>query len=360
MKLRNLQGLRAIAALAVVVVHLYNLEATYLVGHVWTKPFHILGGYGIDLFFVISGFIILVTAWDQFGGAVSAGQFLVRRITRIYPPYWVACIMMLAVYLLHPAYINPHSAHRPDIVASFLILPQRGEPLVLVGWTLVYEILFSLVFTIALLFRRSWLPVISVIWIALMIAAAHINSPAGRVLSSPLNLEFVFGMIAGAVFVRRPGAFARAVTVLAIGSTLALAIWTVTLPAEYLELGWWRPFVIGLPMTAAVYGLLQLEAQGRFVFLRSLQRIGDASYSLYLWHVPVLGLVALAIFHLHRHVEIMHPIFIVCGYAASIGAALLLYAWVERPLLRFLRRLGKAYGLRISRSKGRIASAQTR
>ena len=101
--LGNIQALRAVAALMVVVVHAYAVESTYLPGRPWTTPFHVLGTYGVDLFFVISGTVMVASTAGWFGKPGSPLRFLTRRATRIYPPYWIVSALVLVAFLVVPA-----------------------------------------------------------------------------------------------------------------------------------------------------------------------------------------------------------------------------------------------------------------
>src|ERR1700681_4836051 len=122
--LGNVQALRAIAALMVVVVHAYAVESTYLPGRPWTTPFHVLGTYGVDLFFVISGTVMVVTTAGWFGTPGASLRFLTRRATRIYPPYWIVTALVLVAFLLVPGATGVHRSVAPDVLASFLAVPQ--------------------------------------------------------------------------------------------------------------------------------------------------------------------------------------------------------------------------------------------
>ena len=209
--LGNVQALRAIAALMVVVVHAYAVESTYLPGRPWTTPFHVLGTYGVDLFFVISGTVMLVSTATWFGEKTAPRRFLARRATRIYPPYAIVTALVLVAYLLVPSATGAHRSARPDVLLSFLALPQRGEPLLVVGWTLTYELVFYCVFAVALRFQRRYLPLITAIWLLAVVLIGAFGPPENpwvRVLGSWFNLEFVFGMAVGTAVLR--GALRRA------------------------------------------------------------------------------------------------------------------------------------------------------
>ncbi|MBC5828900.1 MAG: acyltransferase [Candidatus Eremiobacteraeota bacterium] len=336
MKLQNVQALRAVAALLVVAVHLYGIEAKYLLGWPWLSPLHIYGQFGVDLFFVISGAVMTITAWKSFGAASSAWRFIGRRVTRIVPPYWLVSGLILPFYLYRPALFNPHSAHAPNVWASFLLLPQAGEPLLIVGWTLVYEMFFYLVFTLTLLFQRRLMPLIIGLWAVSFIMVrvwVPVSTPFLRVISSPMNGEFVFGIMIGALFMRRrlyaPHAFFAVALFLLCGT-----LWvTAQLRDDYISVNWSRLAYVGIPMALLVYGALGLEQCFAQVAPKLLQRIGDSSYSLYLWHVPILTVLGFALHYTHFQGFGAHLGLVVVGYAVVVSASIILYRRIERPLL---------------------------
>ena len=141
-----LQILRAVAAVAVVLVHA-GIDLSYF-GHTnvtWTTR----GNAGVDLFFVVSGFVMVYIASPQFGKREAPVQFFVRRLIRIVPLYW----------LLTTGYIVAKSYPLAYIAASYLFIPAARpngvlQPVILQGWTLTYEMFFYLLFAIAILLRR--------------------------------------------------------------------------------------------------------------------------------------------------------------------------------------------------------------
>jgi peptidoglycan/LPS O-acetylase OafA/YrhL len=355
--LGNVQALRAVAALLVVVVHAYAVESTYLPGRPWTTPFHVFGTYGVDLFFVISGTVMVASTATWFGERGAARRFLVRRATRIYPPYWVVSALVLAVYLVAPLVAGAHRSAPPEILASFLCLPQPGEPLLVVGWTLTYELVFYAVFALALCFRRSALVVVTAAWlasVALLHAFGPADSPWVRVLGSPFNLEFAFGMLIGAAVLRDVLVAPRALFALAVAAVVATCVATAYSGREYEIVTWSRPFAVGLPMALLVYSVLGLERHHRLLAPRWLRAQGDASYSLYLWHVLVLGGIGFALNRIHLHGVPARLAIVGGGYAAAIAVSFLAYAYLERPLLR----LGRRYRESASSTTGRKAFAQ--
>jgi exopolysaccharide production protein ExoZ len=354
--LGNIQALRAVAALMVVVVHAYAVESTYLPGRPWTTPFHVLGTYGVDLFFVISGTVMVASTAGWFGEPGAPLRFLTRRATRIYPPYWIVTALVLVAFLVVPAATGVHRSAAPDVFASFLAVPQAGEPLLVVGWTLSYELIFYAIFGLALRFEARYLALVTALWMAAVIAIGafgpHAN-PWVRVLGSPLNLEFVLGMAIGGAALRGIFVAPRTILVIGIAGALAACVATAYSGREFIEVGWWRPFAVGVPMALIVYGALGIERAG-VLAPRWLRAQGDASYALYLWHVPVIGAIGLALHGIHLHGTPARLAIVAGGYALAIAASFVAYAVIERPLLGLARR----YLPRASNSTGRRAAAQ--
>ena len=355
--LGNVQALRAVAALLVVVVHAYAVESTYLPGRPWTTPFHILGTYGVDLFFVISGVVMLVSTATWFGEKSAPRRFLARRATRIYPPYWIVTALVLLAFLIVPSATGLHRSAPPQILQSFLALPQPGEPLLVVGWTLTYELVFYAVFALALRFQRRYLPVVTAVWVlAIVLIGAlgpHAN-PWVRVLGSWFNLEFVFGMAIGTAVLRGSLFAPRALFAIAVALIVAVCVATAYSGREFFD----DRMVASVGRRgadgAAGVRVARLEKRG-LLAPRWLRAQGDASYALYLWHVPVIGAIGLALNRVHVHGTPARIAIVFGGYALAIAASFAAYHWIERPLLRLARR----YFESASSSTGRKAVAQT-
>lgn len=108
----TVQMLRGFAASAVVLFHLLPFEQKYLTGATIMPDALVVGQAGVDIFFVISGFIVTTVSIDHAGRPLNSLDFLMRRFWRIYPTYWVYYAVLVAVYLAAPGLIN-HSATRP-------------------------------------------------------------------------------------------------------------------------------------------------------------------------------------------------------------------------------------------------------
>lgn len=194
-KIRTIQALRALAANMVVLTHIWGIEQSdHPNAGVLPACFEQAGMYGVYLFFVISGFVIIRAAAKE-----DWRQFILARITRIYPPYWFYTAVLLIGYVA----FTQRLAERADVslIASFALWPTAGKPLLIVGWTLIHEMYFYLV--VAAMLAAGIKPLRAMaLWAGVIIAAQalpHDASPVIAVLFSPLTLLFIAGACLGLV-----------------------------------------------------------------------------------------------------------------------------------------------------------------
>jgi peptidoglycan/LPS O-acetylase OafA/YrhL len=133
--------LRGIAVLLVAFSHLLLIEKKYG-GNSIIPEFVLFGASGVDLFFVISGFVMVTITREKFRKPMEALKFIYHRVIRIYPVYWIYSVLVLIVFLIQPSWVNSAQGNQVDIVSSFLLLPSNNLPLVNVGWSLVHEVYF--------------------------------------------------------------------------------------------------------------------------------------------------------------------------------------------------------------------------
>ncbi|MGF9662365.1 acyltransferase [Arthrobacter crystallopoietes] len=336
----NVQALRAIAALLVVLAHVGGFELkTFGEGAHWLAAFHQIGSTGVDIFFVISGIIMVVTTSGAKRGLESSVDFLWRRIKRVYPPYFIVTAAVFAVYLWNPSMVNSSQAAPPDPLASFLLLPQPGLPLLLVGWTLVFEMYFYIVFAMGLLVRKAAFPAVLGAW-ALATASLAALQPEGYLMeffANPLHFEFLFGAVIGYFFVN--GKLWKPGLITLVGTVVSLTVWALmaTGMVPGIDDPWFRVFAIGVSLAAVVYGLIGLENSGEFRFAQWLVKLGDSSYSLYLTHVLTIAVFGIA-FEAIPKTPATHLGALVALLIACIIGGLVFYHLVERPLVRLLKR----------------------
>ena len=260
-KFRSIQVLRAVAACAVVFLHAYpNPRAP--IGNAG------YGAFGVDLFFVISGFIMAQVAQGR-----SAGQFLRDRVWRIYPLWWVAVVPWL--------FMVPRGS--VSAASSLTLWPifagQYYVPVLKVGWTLSFELIFYTGMTLALA-SRAVVPL--AIYAFLLVGGLTTPSPLLHFVGSPMGLEFLMGL----TIARLPR---RAVFAWFIPVGLGLLLLTspgvgdadATLRGDDVIL---RAIEWGLPAAMIVWGALSIEHQFQREPLHPFVFMGDASYSIYLFH----------------------------------------------------------------------------
>lgn len=337
--LSAIQVLRAIAALMVLAFHLAKeLEAS---GTAFPNLY--IGAAGVDLFFVISGFVMAHASAPHYGASGAGATFLARRLVRIVPLYWaVTSIAAVYLFLGHPDLLSADFSWAA-LMASFFFIPfprPGGEwtPLLTVGWTLNYEMFFYILFAAALAFRRAIaitlvVTVIGVIAIVSAIAWPGVDTQA--IWPVPMIAEFAFGMLIGAA--RMSGirlSNASSVLLAIVGTAALLAIFMARIDSP-------RVLLCGIPMAAILAGaVLRRDDDLKGDMWDGLARLGDASYALYLVHALLLipRPAAQRAFGMTDGPWNWWPTWYAASFvAASIVGAFLVHRHFEVPVTRFLK-----------------------
>ncbi len=348
----SVQALRAIAALLVVVFHLQIVEQKYSATTPLIPTLMRYADSGVDLFFVLSGFVMTTIAAGSYGSPHNAGRFLLRRCWRVLPLYWLYTSVVVALMLLAPGMANS-SYQDQSIVASYLLWPQSQLPLLTVGWTLIHEMFFYLVMAGMIAFaRESLLPWLLLGWAVLTLCAQQLLGPAAApwqlVASSPLTLEFIAGALVGLYWQRLPAALALPVAGLGaagfLSTLLILAGLDAAAPSAAL-----RALGFGLPAALLTLGLVRWERASAPVLPPALLRIGDSSYSLYLSHVFVIS-AAGRLWQKSgwNSTTWQSGLFVLLTLLACVGAGLVSWRLLEQPLQKLSslrRRRAKAPGI---------------
>ena len=297
-----------------------------------------VGGSGVDLFFVISGFVMVYVTRGSFGSAATPAVFLYNRATRIYPPVWLFTALALAGFYAvgsAPDWLDPSS-----ILPSFLLWPTALPPLLGVSWTLIHEMYFYLVFALFLSgparWLRSWLAVWAIIVLAGNFTGLGRIDPRLAIALHPMTLEFILGCIAGLLACSGRRKFAPFALVL--GLALYVLAWIVMAftarDGGPLPLEWARTLACGPAAFLLVYGMAVLEADHGWRAPRPLVALGDWSYALYLSHPLVLAALALLWAPWEQAGNPLDNIaWMATAAAAAIGFAALAYLLFERPVL---------------------------
>lgn len=345
-QLYGIQVLRALAALMVAVHHVQS-DTGFLAGRVGVSfsPWKILPwDAGVDLFFVISGFIMVHASSGLFGQAGGARLFLARRIARIVPLYWAATTLFLLVMLVSPALLNSGAPSAGQVLASYLFWPLPDaagaiQPVYSLGWTLNYEMLFYALFGAALLLpARLVVPATAVALFGLVATQAMTPLPLPfGFWAQPIVLEFAGGM---AIALLRNHGLRLEGRLRWLMVAAGVAILAAAAGSEWAHTPWgslaYRGPAALLLVTAAACGRGQSAPSA---LVRQLARLGDASYALYLIHPFAMRAVRQIFLRLAPGAT---TIFIIAALAAAVLGAMAVYRWFEKPMTKLLRRLLRA------------------
>lgn len=317
--LANLQLLRALAAAAVVVFHFGLMPPTKL-------PF-IVGAAGVDLFFVLSGFII------AYSSSHDPRHFLARRLLRILPAYWIATAIaaMFALKMMNWRDVWPW------LVQSMFYLPgPQGRPaLIFVAWTLVYELAFYGIYWLALRAGPRRAPAAAMAALP-MVALVSFPGTSGP---WPLFLEFAIGigiyLVTDKLRARSRLAGGMGVVIAGTGFVLLPVLPHLTgySPDDYQSLS--RVLTWGLPAGCIVLGSVITNRSGFTVRSRVALMLGAASYAVYLLH-PI---AVVQLLHLPPNLPPLSWVVCAAATVAIIVVAVVFHLCVEARLLRHLRKL---------------------
>jgi exopolysaccharide production protein ExoZ len=358
--LYNLHLLRVIAALGVVYFHTTSTAGLKLDWDV--------GSRGVDVFFVISGFII------AYIGTSKPDQFFVRRLIRVVPFYWAATAVVFAVVAVKPDVFRTTTASVPHLINSLLFIPHelkpsgasisssltfiksllfdphalQGEmqPTLLLGWSLNFEMFFYVLFAMALRISQKWSPVVCVGWIVAFVLAIHgfaSGNPITDFYARPIVLEFCYGIGVFYLFswcsarkdrLAKIGALKWLLLVILVANLVAIAAFE-----EYFRDDAPRYLIAGIPSFFIVASALLLEriygiaTKNRLIYL-----LGESSYIIYLVHPYIVFTVLRVV--VRNASALSSPVLalLIVGLLALTSAiAIAIHVWFEKPVMAFLR-----------------------
>jgi peptidoglycan/LPS O-acetylase OafA/YrhL len=329
----TLQAGRAIAAIGVAAFHLSIMMAAPRYGGVEVfREYTRYGARGVDFFFVLSGFIILFAHARDIGQPAAWGNYLYRRVVRVYPIYWLYTLVFVVALATFGGTDAAMPATLPEWLTSLsLVRFTPGPPPLGQGWTLFHEVAFYAVFSILILHRRLGLLALGA-FVGVVVLFHHYPPDLTRtplnVYTAPYNIYFVLGM--GAWLLYRQGG--RGVAETAGGLAVCAAALSELVPAGLSLLALAAGFALLLA------GLVKLETSGLLRIPRWLASVGNASYSIYLTHINVEGLILKGALKLHLTRLLGPELAWAAVLAATVGVGWLAYVCVERPLMKLFKR----------------------
>jgi peptidoglycan/LPS O-acetylase OafA/YrhL len=344
-KLLAVQVLRALAALMVAIAHASE-EAIYFFG--FYPPFNSQPlGKGVDLFFVVSGFIIYYSSIRLFQTSRPVITFLRNRALRVIPLYYLFTTLMVVAVLAFPSGVKEARLDIAQIVSSYFFLPYerydgRIAPILSLGWTLNYEMFFYAIFAISMWLRgkqAAWYCLGSLVVLSLIGAFLPTGVHATvRAWTSSIVLEFGMGILIALAYERWGGRWRtstiNALALIFLGFAL---LYILNLPEKVISAP--RFVTAGLPAAMMLWSAVMLLPMHVERALPSfLIAMGDSSYSLYLSHRFIQRPIQIAISHSNfGSANVAGLLYVVVAVVAAVAFAHVVYLGIERPMLRRLR-----------------------
>jgi exopolysaccharide production protein ExoZ len=307
-RLDGLELLRFIAALAVVFYHIPSIG---------------IGHFGVDAFFVISGFVMMLST------SKTSHQFLLKRIIRIVPLYWLATLGVFAIAVIMPSVLKSTDASLLDLFKSLLFIPfdKNGvghQPVLAVGWTLNYEIYFYGLFAFSCLLNLRYRGIITVFLVALNIfMLSGIDSFVAETYSDLIALEFGLGV---ALYLLLNRELLQTVVVITLISVCSVF--------NYEE--GHRLFVYGLPSFFVV--MLFILMGNRLPKSSVIPVLGGSSYALYLCHSYIIRIFDRLVDWFSNENIVLAVSAVLISLMGSIMVSIILFKYLESPLLGYLRK----------------------
>jgi exopolysaccharide production protein ExoZ len=328
MRLHALQYLRAVAALIVVYSHACIQVPAY-------QPYLMkFGSFGVDIFFVISGFIMMYIAKPD----AKPGAFFMNRIRRVVPLYWFFTLLMAGLLLTMPSVFAKAEFNLLQTIQSLFFIPHfssahPGEiwPIVAPGWSLIYEMYFYALFGLSLYFApKSRLALIALVITTVYFAAKVFDTggPFNEFFTDDIVFEFIFGMLLAWLW-------KKGYTLTPIGGMVLLIAGFALLllhSQDQFLVALNAPGIItnGIPATMVVAGTLFIKVpENRLGIL-----LGDASYALYLCHLFILGILRIILPPLLGDGVVGAYLFVAICLVVSLICCVPVHQWIDDWLLR--------------------------
>ena len=337
-QLETIQVLRGVASLLVVLFHV-TINAKAILKKDFCFDFFLFGGSGVDIFFVLSGFIITYTSSKGIGRFNKLLPFLRRRFVRIFPTYWIITGLFLLFQVAFPSfYKTPYYFDIENFLSTWFLVP--GHIMVNgVSWTLSCELFFYALFSFAFLipnrkiaFILFGLYILTIIAIALMGVNPEDYGKWTGLAAFPMNIEFFMGVLAAVLIPHLPRHLSLPMII--SGSLLFLASALFFNQGIHLvPNGFNRVLLFGIPSFLIIAGLVRFELYSKINVHNWLLSLGEASYSLYLLHLPVIvaGIRAIAGFNWSNDFVLHTVLLLMTGVICF--TSVLFFKWIERPLI---------------------------
>lgn len=317
--IQNIQVLRAFAAINVLIFHIIGTASGYAASTVFIQTLQGWGENGVDLFFVISGFVMLHT---QMKRRQAPMHFLKLRILRIVPLYWLLTAFVVIVCTISPNVFRGLSISLSHVFSSLFFTSQffnNSFPILCVGWTLEWEMLFYLVFTLALRIQS---------WERFFLCVASMLVAIALITKYWIVLEFLMGMSVAYSLYHWRLSQGAGLWIFLMGFVLLLLSLVPSIAAQE----WERALIWGIPSFLIVLGAVYARQSTSSL----LSYLGDASYSIYL--TQVFSIAAFYKLSSRLGIALHGDLLALLCLLFSLALACGIYSFIEKPLTVYLRR----------------------
>ena len=316
-KIDSIQILRFLAAFSVMMVHL---------------PLFGFGAWGVDIFFVISGFIMMYVTES------NERNFLVKRIIRIVPLYWMLTMGVFSIAIFFPNLLNNTSANLEHLIKSLFFIPfdKNGTghfPILFLGWTLNFEIIFYLLFSISLFVSKRNRLILCSALIILFLFSNFLLSKKNFIFSTYYEfifLEFIFGMVAFIIWNKFKNKITNSFFNHFIFFLIIFVVAIILSNLNFIRVIHYGIFSFAL----LIYFLFFLN---NLKFPKTLVSLGDASYCMYLLH-PYIVQFFYKIFKLNSYNFLIQSVFTLIIIILVCLTSILIYNFIEKPINKNLRK----------------------
>jgi len=340
-KLNLFQVYRGIAALLVVMVHIHFTSAENL-NQVTFLNLFLTGWSGVDYFFVLSGFIMVYVHRSAIGKKDQLKSFLVKRAVRIYPIYWIITLTVLCFFLVIPGFANNQDLTLEKVIVSLLLIPQNDKPILDVGWTLIYELYFYFLFSIAIWLKpKHSVPILSTwLFVTILHFCKIVKFPdyffVLNLVFGNMNLEFVLGCLAAYIVIKYNNKLGKYRWILFGIANLGYVIFSMLVAWSNIELDRITTFAVLAALLIIAATSIDLKDSPKIPYL--LIFLGDASYSIFLTHGPLISASTKIVqkANLGKYFDGFFAPALLALFTVVFGC--IFYSLIEKPLTVFLRK----------------------
>lgn len=342
-KMYSIEAARGIAALIVVLMHSANLmRVEHLSGHIGLNGLFNFGYVGVDFFFVLSGFIITYVHAHELGDPKCLPAYLWRRLTRIYPIFWICLslqvlVIVLGRLLLHHDDAIPFTA--TDVLATVFLVNIAPPQFLGVAWSLQFEVMFYLIFCLLFLHRRIGLTIFA-LW-ALAIIGRVFLMPDLPILAGFLSahsLQFIIGVGVAIAVKRSDHTWAGLATLIfALLCFIAATGYDLLWASEkHGDIG---RLLLAISTALILLSLTEMEKRQTIKTPKLFYQFGSVSYSIYLAHIIFINVIYSLLLKLGLYHQLPETAVYFIAVTGALAGTLFIGFFIELPLVARLKNL---------------------